>query len=203
VNRLTGVDAGGNQVAYSGHSFHPLPCYMPGQPGIVDTTFSNSCAYDQASRSWGACTKAGCHGSDAIAVQRLNDFKTEKENLIRVLWVDVNHNQTLNAFPTDSGYLAKIKASAPGQLIFDTLVNKDSALKLTPAKGALFNAQLLGEALSGHPDGSHGVHNPFLYQPRFCQRSKPRSRAGSSGCRPGWRRQFGTHTSRSRPPCPR
>jgi hypothetical protein len=23
---------------------------------------------------------------------------------------------------------------------------------------------MLGEELSGHPDGSHGVHNPFLYR---------------------------------------
>ena len=36
VNALTGEDADGNPVAYSGHSFHPLPCFKPGNPGVVD-----------------------------------------------------------------------------------------------------------------------------------------------------------------------
>ena len=33
VNALTGVDAGGNPVAYSGHNFEAIPCFMPGSPG--------------------------------------------------------------------------------------------------------------------------------------------------------------------------
>ena len=50
------------------------------------------------------------------------------------------------------------------ELVFDTLIDPINAVRATPAKGALFNAQMLGEKLSGHPDGSHGVHNPFLYR---------------------------------------
>jgi hypothetical protein len=157
VNHLTGVDAGGNPVAYVGHSFHPLPCFMA--PGVVDTTFANDCPFDETSRSWGACTASGCHGSTAVAVQRLELIKNEKEGYISTLWVDKNHNQTVDAYPTDDGYLAKIKLNKPADLDFTTAPNSTI---LTPAKGALFNAQLLGESLAGHPDGSHGVHNPFL-----------------------------------------
>jgi len=164
VNQLTGVDAGGTPVAYSGHSFQPLPCFFPGQPGVVDTTFTNTCAFDEVSRSWGACTASGCHGSAAIAVQRLNSIETEKDGYINTLWVDLDGDRALDAFPTDDGYLAKVLADSAIELIFDTLIDPINARRPTPAKGALFNAQLLGENLSGHPDGSHGVHNPFLYR---------------------------------------
>lgn len=159
VNRLAGVDAGGNRVDYVGHTFHPLPCFM--SPGVVDTTFTNDCAYDVPSRSWGACTASGCHATAAIAAQRLSQMLNEKEAYIRTLWVDVDGDQTLDAFPADSGYLPRIKKAAPNDLDF---TNAPHNTVITPAKGALFNAQLLGEHLTGHPDGSHGVHNPFLYR---------------------------------------
>jgi hypothetical protein len=175
VNALTGVDAGGNEVSYSGHSFHPLPCFMPGSPGVVDTTFTNACPFDEPSRSWGACAASGCH-SVPVAVQRFNDIRTEKEGYLDVLWVDLDGDETLDPYPADTGYLAKIQATYPDSLKFcnedptstsnlcltadDTANNR----RLTSAKGALFNAQLLGDSLASHPDGSHGVHNPFLYR---------------------------------------
>ncbi len=161
VNALTGVDAGGNAVSFIGHSFHPLPCLMQKTPPVADTTFSNACPLDEPSRSWASCTTAGCHGSEAIAVQRLTQISGERDTLVMTLWTDLNGNQTLDAFPTDTGYLAKIKLNAPNDLDF---TNPPYNTILTPAKGALFNAQLLGERLSGHPDASHGVHNPFLYR---------------------------------------
>ncbi|HTR20515.1 MAG TPA: multiheme c-type cytochrome [Gemmatimonadales bacterium] len=165
VNKLTGVDPAGNPYAFSGHTFHPVPCLMQKSPTpIVDTSYTNSCPYDEPSRSWGACTQSGCHGSEAVAVQRLNQMWTERDGYINTLWVDLNHNQKLDAYPTDTGYLPKVLLNAPTELVFDTLVDKPNALRLTPAKGALFNAMLLGEDLTGHPDGSHGVHNPFLYR---------------------------------------
>ena len=74
---------------------------------------------------------------------------------------DLNGNQAVDAYPTDDGYLAKIMLNAPNDLDF---ANAPYNTILTPAKGALFNAQMLGEALASHPDGSQGVHNPFLYR---------------------------------------
>jgi hypothetical protein len=164
VNKLPGVDAGGNPTLFSGHTFHPLPCLMQKSPPVVDTTYTNGCPLDEQSRSWGACTASGCHGSETIAVQRLNSISAERDGYINTLWVDVNHDQKVDAFPADSGYLPKIMLNMPTELAFDTLVDPVNAVRLTPAKGAMFNAQLLGESLASHPDGSHGVHNPFLYR---------------------------------------
>ena len=159
VNGQTGVDAFGTSISFTGHTFHPLPCLQQKSPPLVDTSYTNACAYDVPSRSWASCTT--CHGDDATAAQRLNQFRDEKEGYLHTLWVDVNGNQTVDAFPTDSGYLAKIKLNVPNDLNFTTA---PYSTRLTPAKGALFNAQLTGERLASHPDGSHGVHNPFLYR---------------------------------------
>jgi hypothetical protein len=161
VNKETGVDAGGNSVTYTGHSFHPLPCLSQKSPPVVDTTFNNGCPFDVPSRTWGACTASGCHASEAVAASLFTAIRTEKEGYLHTLWVDVNGNQAVDAFPTDSGYLAKIKLNAPNDLDF---TNAPYSTIMTAAKGALFNAQLTGEALASHPDGSHGVHNPFLYR---------------------------------------
>ncbi len=161
VNRLTGVDTAGNSITFSGHSFHPLPCLQQKSPPVVDTTFANTCAFDAPSRSWASCTASGCHATEAIAVQRLTQFEAEKNGYIDVLWIDVNQNKAVDAFPTDSGYLPKIKLNSPNDLDF---VNPPFSTVLTAAKGALFNTQLAGEALASHPDGSHGVHNPFLFR---------------------------------------
>lgn len=161
VNKLSGVDAGGNPTSFSGHSFHPLPCLSSKNPVVVDTTYTNGCPFDEPSRSWGSCTALGCHGTEAIAVQRLTSISTERDGYIDVLWKDLNGNKAVDAFPTDDGYLAKVKLNAPTELDF---TNPPYSTIVTPAKGALFNAQMLGESLASHPDGSHGVHNPFLYR---------------------------------------
>jgi hypothetical protein len=157
VNKQTGVDANGNSVTFTGHSFHPLPCLQQKSPPVVDTTYANDCPYDQPSRSYVACTASGCHGTEDVALSRLQGIWIEKEDYLKVIWVDLNGNQAVDAYPADTGYLAKIKLNAPNELLNSTGI-------LTPAKGALFNAQLTGEKLNGHPDGSHGVHNPFLYR---------------------------------------
>jgi Cytochrome c554 and c-prime len=167
VNSQAQSDAQGNVITFTGHTFHPLPCLQQKTPvPLVDTTYTNACAYTEQARSWISCTASGCHGTEAVAVSRLLGIANERRGYLDVLWVDLNHNQAVDPFPTDTGYLAKIKLNAPAELDFTTSV-------LTPAKGALFNAQLTGDSLgglqsasplSGHPDGSHGVHNPFLYR---------------------------------------
>ena len=160
VNVNTGKDASGNSITFTGHSFHPLPCKNPDGSGTVDTTYSNACAYDLPSRNYTACTASGCHGTEAVALSRLQGIWNEKEGYLNVIWVDLNHNQKVDAYPADTGYLAKVMLNAPNDLNFAAPYDKT----MTAAKGALFNAQLTGESLTGHPDGSHGVHNPFLYR---------------------------------------
>jgi hypothetical protein len=176
VNTLTGRDASGNTVTFSGHTFNPIPCLesKSGTEGIVDPTYTRDCAYDEPSRSWKACTASGCHGTEAVAASLLNGISNERNGYINTIWQDLNSNRSLDAAPTDGGYLATIKANLPGEVRYCNLTGtsnlcataQDSidSQRLTPAKGALFNAQLFGEALTGHPDGSHGVHNPFLYR---------------------------------------
>lgn len=166
VNKLTGVDVNGNSITFSGHSFHPLPCLQQKSPAVVDTTFTNNCAYDVPSRSWGACTASGCHvGGEAVAQQLFSNLRNEIDGYARTLWVNStkcapvgNCVEGVDAFPADSGYLAKIKASFPTDL------NYAAPNVLTAAKGAVFNVQLAGEGYADHPDGSKGVHNPFLYR---------------------------------------
>lgn len=165
VNKLAGVDAAGNAITFSGHSFHPLPCLQQKSPSeVVDTTFTNTCAYDAPSRSWVACT--GCH-TETVAQQLFTNFRNEVDSLTRTLWINTTKCgppgtciEVVDTFPADSGYLAKIKLAFPGDLDY-TGANKNL---LTGAKGATFNVQMLGEGYADHPDGSKGVHNPFLYR---------------------------------------
>jgi|GEM_PF-319137 len=211
VNVLNGKDPQGNTVTFSGHSFHPLPCMTSKVDSLVDTTFTNDCAYDEPSRSYLACTASGCHGSEAVAVSRLTGAVTEFKGYLDVIFVDKNNNGQLDAYPADTGYLAKLKADTVTKTVqpwipvgyvcdhLDSLrhcgsgywqlndsVNSRGKIVVTAAKGARFNARLAGDRLTkygnladpeapitaggredllgGHPDGSHGVHNPFLYR---------------------------------------
>jgi hypothetical protein len=168
VNTVSGVDADGNTITFSGHSFHPLPCLQQKSPEIVDTTYRNDCAFDGPSRSWGACTASGCHGDEATAVSRLTTIETEMTGYVRTIWINSTKCvpappatecvEAVDPFPADSGYLAIIARDSASELSFA------AGTGVTSAKGALFNVQMLGEGLASHPDGSHGVHNPFLYR---------------------------------------
>jgi hypothetical protein len=193
VNQYTAVDHNNNSVTFFGHTFHPLPC-LATPDTTVDTTFTNGCAYDEPSRSWKACTASGCHGTAAVAVSRLLNIRTEVKGYLDVIWVDKNANQTIDPYPADTGYLAKLQADTVTRL---SLVPAgyncaawvtahptgpgcgsgkwqldNSTNILTSAKGARFNAQMtgdsivtgIGEGLSAQADASHGVHNPFLYR---------------------------------------
>jgi hypothetical protein len=162
------VDANGNTVTFSGHSFHPLPCLQQKSPEIVDTTYRDDCAFDGPSRSWGACTASGCHGDEATAVSRLSIARAEFTGYIRTIWINSTKCvpvppaeeciETVDPFPADSGYLALIARDSAVELSYDP------GTTVTSAKGARFNVQMLADDLAGHPDGSHGVHNPFLYR---------------------------------------
>jgi predicted CXXCH cytochrome family protein len=155
VYRFTITDpaTGAFQFQATGHLFRPLPCYDPttGYP-----TADNGCAYDESVRSFKACAQSGCHVDEATAQGLLGLERQRIQQLVDVLWKDVNGNQSIDAFPTDSGYLPKIKLNAPGEFAADSVI--------TAAEGAEFNARLTGEGLDGNGDKSKGVHNPFLYE---------------------------------------
>jgi predicted CXXCH cytochrome family protein len=147
--------ATGNFVFQSvGHLFRPTPCVDAQGIPVAD----NSCAYTSTARNWSSCTAAGCHGSVDVAVQLFNTERAEVQQLVDVLWDDVNGNQVLDPSPTDAGYLPLIFQSTPTEF-----VGTDNTL--TTAEGVLFNVLLLAETVNvGHNDGSKGIHNPFFYE---------------------------------------
>jgi predicted CXXCH cytochrome family protein len=134
----------------TGHLFKPIPCLSGAGAPIADTT----CAYSPPTRSFKACTNSGCHATEAIAAGRLSLARSEIAALADQIWIDSNHNQTIDAAPTDSGLLAIVKRDRPAELANPTVI--------TPARGAEFNVKTFGEARYGNGDKSKGVHNPFL-----------------------------------------
>ena len=151
-----------NQTVFStGHTFRPMPCLnAQGQP-IAD----NSCAYPGepgfvlgVTRSLKSCAQAACHGdpgNEAVARDVFISGRNTLKMLVDVVWVDLDGDQTIDAYPVDTGYLAKVKATAPAEFTYTDAT-------ITPAEGAEFNARTVGEGLYGNGDKSLGVHNPFL-----------------------------------------
>jgi predicted CXXCH cytochrome family protein len=138
----------------TGHLFRPIPCYDAN--GVPTDTILN-CAYTPTARSFNPCV--GCHFTEDQAATLLSLSMSRLRSLTRTLWVDVDGDETVDAFPADSGILAKIKANT-------TDLNPSTA-PVTAADGAHFNVNLVGENAAGvfmyaNGDKSHGVHNPFL-----------------------------------------
>jgi predicted CXXCH cytochrome family protein len=155
------ASSGGVDVDYSGHEFLPIPC-VDASGAITD---DQSCGYGPTERSWAACTAAGCHGDNIVASTAYNTQRQAVQDLIDVIWI--NNDGTAGGFdrPTvtagDGGYLAQILATAPAEFTRET---SPTPAFLSPAEGALYNAQMLAEDLYDHNDGSKGIHNPFYYE---------------------------------------
>ncbi|MDF3052362.1 MAG: hypothetical protein K0S19_467, partial [Geminicoccaceae bacterium] len=121
-------------------------------------TNDRACAYDVPSRTWGACTSAGCHGDASTAVAAFTLSGQRMDQLTKQIWDDINENDILEAAPTDGGYLSDFTLIPPTEYV--TTDNR-----VSPAEGALFNVRMLEPGprpLGGGVDGSSGVHNPFL-----------------------------------------
>lgn len=152
VNRFTVTDpTSGNFVFQAtGHIFRPDPCVdATGKP-----TADNSCAYTTTARRFVGCTATGCHASEAIAAQLLVQNRADIETLASQLWIDSDADGTIDAAPTDGGFLPQVKQTNPSQFAVDATI--------TPAEGAEFNVRLAAERNQGNSDNSKGVHNPFL-----------------------------------------
>ena len=134
----------------TGHTFRPIPCLVNGRP-VAD----NSCAYTTAARSWKACTASGCHASDAVAQSVFTSGRNTLKSLADVIWIDTDHDETIDAYPADGGYLPRIKATQPSAFTYTDAT-------ITPAEGAEFNVRTVAEGLYSNGDKSLGVHNPFL-----------------------------------------
>ncbi len=145
---VTDPTTGGFVFHSTGHLFRPIPCLDAQGKPIAD----NSCAYSPPARSFKSCVASGCHNTEAIAAGRLAGARSDIENLAAQIWIDGNHNESIDPPPTDGGYLAIIKRDRPAEL---------SGATVTPALGAQFNVNTFAERYS-NGDKSLGVHNPFL-----------------------------------------
>lgn len=134
-------------VSSTGHSFKAIPCVdANGVP-----TGAADCPDNE--RRFNSCATGGCHATGAIASNLRNLLEDQlTTNYIDVMWRDVNANGRLDALPTDSGLLAQVKATTPG----DFSATGAGATTLTVGEGVWFNTDLVKNA-----DGSFGVHNPF------------------------------------------
>ena len=150
VNRLEGTDvATGRPAVSAGHLFLAIPCLdAGGLPDLAD----QDCAFDTGSRSWQACTAAGCHGDATSAVAAFNLSDQRLDQLTAQIWDDRNGNDAVDAAPIDGGYLSDL-TNVP------LTEYSPSDGRTSPAEGARFNVRMLR---SNGADGSHGVHNPFL-----------------------------------------
>ena len=145
------LDTVTNTTIFStGHTFRPIPCLVNGQP-VAD----NSCGYTTLARSWKACAGSGCHASEAVAQSVFTSGRNTLKSLVDQVWIDVDGDETIDAFPADSGYLPKVKLNQPTAFTYTDAT-------ITPAEGAEFNARTVGEGLYSNGDKSIGVHNPFL-----------------------------------------
>lgn len=137
-------------ITSAGHTFRPIPCLVNGQP-VAD----NNCEYTTAARSWKACAASGCHASEAVAQSVFTSNRNTIKDYANLIWVDLDNDETIDAYPTDTGYLARIKATQPSAFTYTDAT-------ITPAEGAEFNARTVGEGLYDNGDKSIGVHNAFL-----------------------------------------
>ena len=154
-------------VQNTGHTFMPAPCIDPSKvsTGGVDT--AEACA--ESARDFSACATSNCHGSQTAAYNAMNALQTEIQGYANVLWKDKNGNATIDAFPTDSGWIPLLLAHesrfAAGS---KRLATSGADTVFTVAKAARFNVLTLANPTK-HGDGSLGVHNPAYVRSMFRQ----------------------------------
>jgi hypothetical protein len=148
VQRLPSKDG---KIISAGHTFRAIPCLdANGLPNLTNP----DCPHDVPSRSWAACTPAGCHvGGPTSVVAAFTSNEQLIDPLVKQIWDDKNRNNAVDPAPTDGGFLSNTTA-----IPLTEYATNDN--KITPAEGALFNVRMLD--IEAGTDGSHGVHNPFL-----------------------------------------
>lgn len=127
---VTDPATGAHVFTATGHLFKPIPCVDA--QGIPNT--DDSCALDEASRSWASCTNAGCHGDATAAITAYDAATGRIDDLVAEL----------------DALVDQVELNDPTQ------INRNDTI-FTVAEGARFN-QALGEIRSS------AIHNPFLME---------------------------------------
>ena len=179
VTPYTAKGTDGTTRYYVGHSFAAIPCVNQdtGMP-MPDSTCSD------AQRYFDGCAVSGCHGSADAARSAYEVLQARMDYLTDQLWFDTNGNNVMDT--TDAGLLPKVleKAIVAGNKNEINLVDT----VLTPAEGAIWNAQLAATdnrgfwrsfkvqgqnnsttTYTGHRSSGGGVHNPFLLEALLTQ----------------------------------
>jgi predicted CXXCH cytochrome family protein len=149
------TDTAGTFNQATGHLFRPIPCYGPN--GLPTDSIQN-CAFTAAARSFRPCAASGCHSTQDQAALVYSVQRGRLQSLTRDLWVDLDGDRTIDAYPVDTGMLPRIK--------FNTTDLNPTAAPITAADGAEFNVRTFGEDAAGvfmyaNGDKSRGAHNPF------------------------------------------
>lgn len=148
--------AGGLTTYSVGHDFNPTPCVDAN--GVPTGAPLGGCPVNE--RSFRACAVSGCHPSEISARASLVAESTLVQSMLNTLWIDVDHDEVIDAFPADSGLLPKVKQLVPTGPTSCT----PSDATISVCDGAEFNTRMLGINLYPQEDKSLGVHNPFFYE---------------------------------------
>lgn len=149
MDRYTVTDAatGAFQMNVTGHSFKAIPCVnASGAP-----TGAANCT--DAERRFNTCSASGCHASATVAMNARAVLRGRLQTYIDVLWKDKDADGVLDPLPTDSGLLARVRQTTPG----DFSTTGAGATLITVGEGVWFNVDMIQRG-----DGSFGVHNPFF-----------------------------------------
>jgi predicted CXXCH cytochrome family protein len=147
----------GDFIGVTGHRFLPIPC--------VDANGAPTGATDclDTQRRFAACTASGCHGNENAARSARQILAGRLLAYQDVLWKDLDNDGVLDALPTDSGLLARVKLTSPCEFSTATTAptgactgNPIGSTIVTVGEGVWFNADMIRRG-----DGSNGVHNPF------------------------------------------
>lgn len=164
-----------------GHTFEPIQCVdASGVP------VPGPCA--DANRTFGACVAGGCHGNQDAARNAFLNARSTMNFYTDLLWTDTDGDAVMES--TDAGVLPQVLAQAIAAGDSNQINLYDGIL--TPAEGAIWNAQLAfthertvwssfkvaGQwscatpapgcatlaSNTAHKSSGEGVHNPFLLE---------------------------------------
>lgn len=164
-----------------GHTFEAIQCLdAQGLPT------AGPCAL--AERQFGGCAVSGCHPSEDGARGAFIATRSSMNFYVDLLWADTDGDGVMET--TDGGVLPKVLANAIAANDLNVINLYDNVL--TPAEGAIWNAQLAytserpvwssfsvqgqlsctptttcttqGGTNTAHKSSGEGVHNPFLLE---------------------------------------
>ena len=156
---VTDAATGAFVLHSTGHSFRAIPCLNAN--GVPIDTLA---VCPDAQRRFNACATGGCHTAASQAASFRQVLKGRLTFETGIIWKDVNGNGVVDAFPTDSGLVARVKLTSPCDFSTSATAPTSGACLGQPAgatvvtvgEGSFFNADMVQRG-----DGSWGVHNPI------------------------------------------